>query len=101
MSGVQAGTRLERLRVLRDRIDHEIAVEAHRAALDDTRGSGGWAEFQKPSDRRTASRLEQLGVTAKQVKQWAVRQGLVDGVHRGRCADRLIDAYALAHERRR
>ncbi|MBB3041191.1 hypothetical protein [Nocardioides soli] len=42
-------------------------------------------------------RLTALGVTAAQVKAWALAQGLIDQIRTGRVPGRLIDAYEQAH----
>lgn len=109
MSGVSSGSRLERLYALRDQIAHEIAHEERLVALDggriDQKGRRRFVVFKgsnqavatRGADKRKAASLDELGVTAKQVKVWAVSVGLVDAVHRGRVAQTLVDAYAEAH----
>lgn len=109
MSGVRVGTRLEQLEALRRQVDQEIAVERRRLATE--------AQHRPPTrtaPRRSKSnltggvgkgsssvlirvRLEQLGVTSKQVKQWAVDRGLLDRIHRGTVRVELIDAYERTH----
>lgn len=64
-------------------------------------GSGNEAHtLPPPSDRqpdRRIARLEELGITTRDVKAWAVTQGLLSKVTKGRAAGPLIEAYAAAH----
>lgn len=48
------------------------------------------------SNSRTLTRLNELGVSALEVKEWAVQHGLADEVRRGRVPAELVDAYAAA-----
>lgn len=96
MSGISTGTRLEQLERLKAKVDLEIAAERRRLALDER-----FVTFQRADhDRRrvdaTKARLEQLGVTAKDVKVWAVGVGLLADVKRGRVARELVEKYAEA-----
>lgn len=53
-----------------------------------------------PSDRtngRLKQRLVDLGVTSRQVKDWALGQGLIHELSVGLPPARLVDAYAAAH----
>lgn len=89
MSGVSTGTRLERLYRLRRCLDLEIAAELRRNPP------------QRLTPRRRAEvatkhRLDELGVTPRQVKEWAVEIGLLPAVRQGRVARHLIEAYAEA-----
>ena len=43
--------------------------------------------------------LAQLGVTSNDVKRWAVTQGLLDTVKRGRIRVELVELYAATHRR--
>ncbi len=101
MSGVKVGTRLERLYLLRDQIRHEIAAEERALVLNGGRGSMPRRLRARAgtvaADARKAASLDELGVTAKQVKQWAVEVGLIPAVVRGRVAQALVDEYAHAH----
>lgn len=98
MSGVTVGSRLEQLEELRSRIEHEIAVERRRVALS--------VPLRPPSPirslvqvNRVDVRLAGLGVTSREVKEWAVDAGLLDRVHRGRVAAHLVEMFAEARER--
>jgi hypothetical protein len=55
--------------------------------------------FKKPRCSKNAveARLDELGVTARQVKEWVHATGLVDEVKRGRIGADLVNAYADAH----
>lgn len=97
MSGVRTGTRLEQLRALRARLDHEIAAELRRAAQEpDPRPV---TTARKSSRRRpatpnaTSQLLEQLGVTAADVRAWARESGRDVPAH-GRLSLALVEAYA-------
>jgi hypothetical protein len=94
MSGVRTGTRLEQLYALRDRIALEIRAEERRLSLQ----RPAFEVFKKPRPKHTTElRLEQLGLTSRQVKEWAHATGLVDEVKRGRIGADLVNAYADAH----
>lgn len=122
MSGIQTGTRLDKLRRLRTRVGQQI-IQAHRreafsdverlrnlanqldteiARLDPTyhppthRGRPR-TRAQKANDRVTRH-LARLGVTAHEVKAWAVTAGLIDAIHRGRIRAELVQAYETAHQ---
>lgn len=87
MSGVVTGTRLDQLKALRRRLDHEIAVEARRM-LDGPR------PIRKATRPRSyTERLGGRGIEARQVKEWAVANGLLPEVKRGRVSLDLIEAY--------
>jgi hypothetical protein len=94
MSGVRTGTRLEQLYALRDRIALEIRAEERRLALQ----RPNFEVFKKPGRRNAVETLlDDLGVTSRQVKEWAHATGLVDEVKRGRVGADLVNAYADAH----
>lgn len=113
MSGVKTGTRLDQLLELRRRLDMEIAAERRREALAVRR----WETYERPkdddgmtvderrragtrrSDDATRQRLDQLGVTSLEVKQWAVRAGYLVRMVQGRVAAELVEKYADAHPR--
>lgn len=124
MSGVITGSRLERLRAVWRRTRHEIQIagaaeqwarvtrlrdlEARLAAeieAETRAGSAGAAvargqirgQRQKAEDRVTRQ-LARLGVTAHEVKVWAVGQGLLPAVRRGRVKAELVAAYEAAHQ---
>lgn len=97
MSGVRTGTRLEQLYALRDRIALEIRTEERRLALQ----RPAFEVFKKPGrggKNAVERQLDELGVTARQVKEWAHATGLVDEVKRGRIGADLVTAYADAHQ---
>lgn len=116
MSGVQSGTRLERLEAVQraarmqrayarwdhndrehDRLDalvRQLDVEIRR----EQRARPELVTAVRTADERTAHQLERLGVTAYAVKVWAVTEGLIPSVVRGRVSLALIDAYAHAHQ---
>ncbi|TAJ21809.1 MAG: hypothetical protein EPO65_00480 [Dehalococcoidia bacterium] len=48
------------------------------------------------SNHTTASKLRALGVSPLEVKQWAVQQGLLEAVTRGRVSGPIVDAYTAA-----
>lgn len=95
MSGIRVGTRLEQLYQLRDRLALEIAHEERLAALDVR------VKPPRPVTRHStdvvSQRLKWMGVTARIVKQWALEQGLIDKIHRGRVSLELAEAYIDAH----
>ena len=126
MSGVETRTRLEQLVALWRRTRHEIQV-AHREGTrerlgklqslearleEEIRAAGGVtqpstgtssrqsgrprSQRQKAEDRVTRH-LERLGVTAHDVKVWAVGQGLLPAVRRGRVKGDLVASYEAAH----
>lgn len=94
MSGIRVGTRLEQLYQLRDRLALEIAQEERLELLN---GPAPLKVVKHRPPDVVGRRLEQLGLTARQVKDWAVTQGLLERVCRGRVAHELIEAYADAH----
>jgi hypothetical protein len=102
VSGVQTGSRLERLYTLRRQINQEIAALELETALDGGRRrpeapAAPVAPKQPYRDRVTVS-LDSLGVTGQQVKVWAFEQGLVPELRRGRVSARLVEAYAAARD---
>lgn len=102
MSGVTNGTRLEQLQALRRRIDHEIAIEAAHAIENNGRRLP--PPVPRPEVSAHGDRLAQLlqdhGLTARLVKEWAVEHGLLDSVRRGRVASELVHAYIAAQDTR-
>jgi hypothetical protein len=98
MSGVTVGSRLEQLEELRARIEYEIAAERRRVAISVPNPPP--ARVPKLTEvNRVDVRLAGLGVTSRQVKEWAVDAGLLDHVHRGRVAAHLVEMFAEARER--
>lgn len=49
------------------------------------------------NSKRITDRLNDLGITSRQVKEWAQQAGLITGVRRGACPEHLIEAYLAAH----
>lgn len=99
MSGVRHGAYLEQLERLLAHVEQEIAQERQRMLLD----GATWTTFER-TPRSTGGdvnpgrkRCDELGVTPKQVKEWAVRAGLLEKVVQGRVARWMVDAYAEAH----
>lgn len=98
MGGIRAGTRLEQLLALRDRLNHEIAIErrhtlnAGRAAAQPARPAP-----TTPPAPTIERQLLDRGLTARQVKEWAVENGHVDHVARGRLSQRLLALYVQHH----
>lgn len=122
MSGVQAGTRLERLTALWRRTRHEIQIAQHAGRHDEVtklraletrlvveiRTEGGVTPSapgvrrrrgpRRKAEDRVSKHLAQLGVTSHEVKVWAVGQGILPAVKRGRIKGELVAAYQAAHE---
>lgn len=91
MSGIRAGTRLDRLYDLRRQVEDEIARERRRIEL-------GIPFAAAPiSAGQPVITLQDLGKTALEVRRWALDQGLIDRIATGRIPQWLIDAYAAAH----
>lgn len=118
MSGIRTGTRLQNLQQLRRRAQHELDAARRRddrhdlprlrelvtriqhqidletpAPATPTPAGTPRLRSQKATDRVTR-RLNQLGVTSHDVKEWAVTAGLLDRVRRGRIRAELVEAYA-------
>lgn len=84
-------TRLAQLLALRDRLDDELGQpRVPRPKVRKRRDTG---------PNRVDQLLEALDVTARDVKEWAVHEGLVEKVVRGRIGLPLVLAYAEAHGR--
>lgn len=123
MSGVRVGTRLEQLQDLRRQtaVQHEHARRTGAPAADlgallaridvEIRAEGGTpppAPRPPAPDaprRRTSLTsddavrvMAELGVTSNDVKRWAVDQGLLDAVKRGRIRVDLVETYARHHQ---
>lgn len=101
MGAISTGTRLERLTRLRQRIDHEIAAEELRTATDGGRHHAVLTSTEKVLARLEDYTAEQIiaavRVTALDVKQWGVDQGLIPEIRRGRLSHELAVAYAEHH----
>ncbi len=99
---IRTGTKLEALHGLLKRTEQEISCARQRdrdttelrALRDRIRAQIEPTETQQRNivDRR----LDQLHVTARDVKVWAHANGLVDAVKRGRVGEHLVEAYATA-----
>lgn len=94
MSGIRAGTRLDRLYDLRRQVEDEIARERRRIELGIPFAA---APISAGQPERPVITLQDLGKTALEVRRWALDQGLIDRIARGRIPQWLIDAYAAAH----
>ena len=91
MSGVQVvGSRLDQLVVLRDKITAEIEYE-RRAGRHN-----GRPLLDIPTSAEAL--MNTLGVTSRQVKEWAVQQGHLTAVRRGRVSLAIVQAYQKEHE---
>lgn len=103
MSGVQTGSRLERLYLLQRQVTQEIAVLEREAALTARTLPRPAKETTtpvppRPRQENTVDRLlKDLGVTAHDVKTWALTTGLISEIRRGRVAGDLVTAYAAAN----
>lgn len=99
---MQSEQRLLRLRELRSKIDREIreieTEEAHRAKKAADRANIGLPRTRRrKAEDRVTKHLEILGVTAHDVKEWALDAGLIQVISRGRVKQALVDAYEEAH----
>lgn len=97
MSGVTTASRLEQLEQLAAHVAHELAQERHRVSTGQARSERA---LIAPAPRVIAAdilRMHSLGVTAAQVRAWAVGQGLVPAGRVGRLPITVYDAYAKAH----
>lgn len=90
MSGVRVGSRLEQLLELRRKVDLEIEAERRNTPTPITR----------PRSSTTSSPWDGIPehVTSRQIKEWAIRQGLLERARRGRAPKHLVDAYRKAHQ---
>lgn len=95
MSGVRVTvSRLDDLLKLRARVDHEIAAERRRLELATPRPT---PRPVRPRENATGALLAQLGVTSRDVKEWAVIKGINTEVSRGRVSLQLVQSYAEEH----
>lgn len=99
MSGVRCGSRLEQLETLARRLQHEIAQERRRLALDDrpTDLPQPATAPRAPAPDPTALPPLPDPVTAPLIRQWALAEGLIDRIARGRVPRELTDAFYDAH----
>ena len=103
MSAVRTGSRLEQLEALARRLDHEIAQERHRLAVDDrhdpipvpTRATR--ATHEPPAAPEGLPALPEVVDTAT-IRLWAVATGLANPGSRGRLRRHVIAAYYDAHQ---
>lgn len=116
MSGVQTGTRLDRLEQLQrvarmqraharwagdlelhDRLDRLVRRITHEIGREQ-RARPEVAAAVRRADLGVQQHLEALGVTAHTVKVWGVQAGLLPAVVRGRVSGALVTAYDHAHQ---
>ena len=106
MSGVRCGTRLEQLLDLRRQVNLQIELEVRNDPREAARlgltGGGDTpprARQKSPGQSLNVAerRLAELGVSSTDVKAWAVQQGLLPEVKRGRIGINLVEQYAAAH----
>lgn len=90
----QTYDRLPRLRELLARVQGEIVAEGGQPTHVP---KGQPKTKRKKAEDKVYARLGQLGVTAHEVKVWAVSVGLLDQVRRGRIRGELVEAYASNH----
>ena len=90
MSGVMVGSRLDQLVVLRDQISIEIERE-RRAGRHN-----GLSMLAVPSSAEAL--MNTLGVSSREVKEWAVQRGLLTAVRRGRVSLAIVQAYQKEHQ---
>lgn len=83
------GTRLDQLVVLRDQITAEIEMERRRQWRN---GHGS-----VPMPTSSEALMNALGVTSRDVKEWAVTAGLLTAVRRGRVSLTIVRAYQEAN----
>jgi hypothetical protein len=94
VSGVQVGDRLTQLYALRSRVNQEIATLERARALEPR--PPGERPKPKPPPNVVQRRLAELGVTARDVRRWALEHGLTESRH-GRIGVDLVESYAAAH----
>lgn len=109
MAGIDTRTRLEQLQALHRRTKHDrqsalLRGDTHlhrKLCLLEQRLEQEIAAILPPPPRTDRARdlLAQLGVTSNDVKRWAVTQGLLDTVKRGRIRVDLVELYAATHRR--
>lgn len=91
MSGVRVlGTRLDQLVVLRDHITREIEIERRAGRHNGT----PLQDIPTSAEALMAT----IGVTSRDVKEWAVQRGLLARVVRGRVSLAIVQAYQKEHE---
>jgi hypothetical protein len=120
VTGVESRSRLEQLEALQRRTKHQLdqarvagdlvkADKLHRLnerlageieALRPTPAppAGQPRGKRQKAEDRVGRRLEQLGVTAHDVRVWALEVGLIDRIRRGRIKGELVEAYAAAQQ---
>lgn len=115
MTGIRTTTRLEELqrlhrvtRLQRDAAarrgepthqhDHLLAALTREITHASRRPRPEVAAAVRATDTSVQDRLHALGVTALDVKRWAVATGRLPAVVRGRVSGLLVDAYAHAHQ---
>lgn len=120
MSGIDTRSRTEQLEALHRRTKHEIQIAQRagnttrvtelnqlRTRLESELGytpgpkrpaRGLPKTRSEKAKNRVTRHLERLGITAHDVKVWALATGRIDAIHRGRLAADLVTAYELAHQ---
>lgn len=93
MSGVKVGTRLERLLELRAQVDREIAAERRRVSTCLPAPTGGRGPLAVDPWEGIPEH-----VSSRDIKEWAIRQGLLERARRGRAPKHLVEAYRKAHQ---
>lgn len=96
MSGITVGTRLDQLYALRDRIAQEIRVEERALALSRPPFKTARKKPGSAPEGKGPALLAALGVTSRQVRDWAIREGLMKSTSRGRVSGKVIQEYADA-----
>lgn len=85
-----AGTRLEQLVVLRDQVTAEIEAERRK----DRHNGQPLADIPTSAEALMAV----IGTNSHAVKEWAVEQGLLARVARGRVSLAVVQAFKEAHQ---
>jgi WhiB family redox-sensing transcriptional regulator len=60
----------------------------------------GKAHTRVSNSKRIGERIAELGITAAEIRAWAVQQGMTDVPTRGALGERYVDAYVAAHTQR-
>ena len=100
MSGVRAGSRLERLETLARRLDHEIAQERRLLAVDDRHDPLPAPVTAPQGAQERPGGLPDLPdrIDTATIRQWAATEGHANPGSRGRLSRDVIDAFYAAHQ---
>lgn len=94
---ITQGSRLDHLQELRARVDAEIRaekeIERERVRRRKLMEAARFRRRRSSGPNVVEQRLTRLGVTSADVKHWALGQGLLTEIKRGRLASTLLDAY--------